>query len=1094
MVKSITIAWVLTTFGVLFVLMAAWLLPLSGMEGQGLGRFFGRFHPLILHFPVACLCFVALFEILGITKPFKNLKSLVGPMLVLAAVSACITVLFGLLLGMNEGHSGTLIDRHRTRGIGVAIFSCISAAAYFTAKHTKSRSAWTGYSASFVTAIGLMGLTAHDGGSLVHGPTYLADHAPKILKPLLTTHTPKSDKNTNPSEELSDNQSPLSPELLARFDSEVGNFFGGYCSRCHGDSKQEANVQLDNFDETFSGHNSAYNWRRVMGVLGAHRMPPENSKQPSAQQRDVALNWIEEALEATAYAKRANQENAPLRRLNRREINHSYQDIFDVDVDFVTRLPADAKSEHGYDTDADLLMLSMSDLRLYHDVARQAVETYVHFGERKEASDLYFIEMEDVYHFGRQEGARLSYDRSARALSKSQIAQIKSARASLPPVYRDRPYGPLPHGPIPNGDVPGVGEGRGFARLHEQFMLLHTPYKTGEVTVRVHAAMTPGHNNDKSVPRLRLEAGWRNIQSLRVKIIGEKDVTASKDAPEIIEFKFQLEEVIAPETARWDDSGDDRWVLLVLSNYARHENGILAGSIYGQIDMELPSSATEDLPYQEQAAAAAAQQTKGLAHWKKGGVPYLYLDAVEAEITPAKSDPAAPWILPPGSTSDVTGSPIESEAAIVRNVLIDFLPKAFRRTVSAIEIDHYETLFIKMRENGDPYEDSVRETLASALISPAFLYIGYPTPDIAAESDTTKLLTRNNYLASRLSYFLWSSIPDHQLRFLAESKKLTDPAILSNEVDRMLADPRSGRMMRTFANQWMQLHKLSNTSVSEELYPDYGPQFADLLIEETVSTFKDNFQNNRDARELFSSEYMMLNDQLARHYGVEGVTGGDIQRIHVGDTEQRAGLLTQGSILTINSNGQDSHPIKRGVWLLERVLNDPPPPPPPSVPELDTNNPLLAGMTLKQQIEHHRSLSACSGCHEKIDPWGVIFENFDATGRWRDTVKINGEIVAVDSSSFLANGTKLENIAELAEYLDSDPDETRMKSLVYHYMVYALGRELDVLDETEAEVIYSSFRASGYKLAALTKYIVQSDAFTNRETLNSKGQKGLNYE
>ncbi len=1089
MAKPITISWLLAGLGVFFVLMAAWLLPLSGIEGQGFDRFLGRFHPLILHFPVACLCFVALFQIVSFAKPLKHLKFLVGPMLILAAISACITVLLGLLLGMNEGHSGALIDRHRTRGIGVAIFSCISAAAYFTAKHTKSRSAWTGYIASFVTAIGLMGLTAHDGGSLVHGPTYLADHAPKILQPLLTTHIPKSNKNAPSSEELNDNQSPLSPELLARFDNEVGNFFGGYCSRCHGDSKQEANVQLDNFDETFSAHNSAYNWRRVMGVLGAHRMPPENSKQPSAQQRDVALKWIEEALEATAFAKRANQENAPLRRLNRREINHSYQDIFDVDVDFVTRLPADAKSEHGYDTDADLLMLSMSDLRLYHDVARQAVETYVHFGERKETRDLYFIEMEDVYHFGRQEGARLSYDRSARALPKPQIELIKSARASSPPVYRDRQYGPLPHGPIPNGDVPGVGEGRGFARLHEQFMLLHTPHKTGEVTVRVHAAMTPGQNNDNSVPRLRLEAGWRNIQSLRVKVIGEKDVTASKDAPEIIEFKFQLEEVIAPETARWDDSGDDRWVLLVLSNYARHENGILAGSIYGQIDMDLPSSATEELPYQEQAAAAAEQQNIGLAHWKKGGVPYLYLDAVEAEITPAKSNPNAPWILPLGSTSDVTGSPIESEAKIVRNVLIDFLPKAFRRTVSTVEINHYETLFVKMRENGDPYEDSARETLASALISPAFLYIGYPAPDAGDESNAMQIRAKNNYLASRLSYFLWSSIPDQQLRDLAENEKLTDPATLSHEVDRMLADHRSLRMMRTFATQWMQLHKLSNTSVSEEIYPEYGPQFADLLNEESISTFKDNFQNNRDARELFSSEYMMLNDQLARHYGINGVTGGDIRRVHVGDTKQRAGLLTQGSVLTINSNGQDSHPLKRGVWLLERILNDPPPPPPPSVPELDTNNPLLAGMTLKQQIEHHRSLSACSGCHEKIDPWGVIFENFDATGRWRDTVEVNGETVPVDASSFLVDGTKLDNIAELAEYLDNDPDESRMKSLVYHYMVYALGRDLDVLDEAEAEVIYSSFRASGYKLPALTKFIVQSDAFTNRETMNSNGQR-----
>lgn len=861
---------------------------------------------------------------------------------------------------------------------------------------------------------------------------------------------------------------------------------------CHGDSKQEANVRLDAFDETLTAHNSAYNWRRVMGVLGAHRMPPENAKQPSTQQRATAMNWIQDALEANAYAKQANQENAPLRRLNRREINHSYQDLFDVDVDFVTRLLADAKSEHGYDTDAELLMVSMSDLRLYHDVARDAVETYVHFGEREDRRDHYFIKMEDVYHFGRQEGASLSYERAAKAISETQLKRVKQNRASKPVKYRDRKYGPLPHGPIPNGDVPGVDEGRGFARLHEQFILLHTPHTTAEVTIRVHAAMSPGKDGDDSKPRLRLEAGWQNIQSLRVKVIGEQDITATKDAPEIVEFKFRLEEVIAPETARWNDEGDDRWVLLVLSNYARHENGILAGSIYGQIDMELPSSATEAQPYLDQAATAAEQQENGLAHWKAGGVPYLYLDAVEAEIIPAQTDPKAPWILPSAPTKNVSGSPVAAEAVIVRDILTQFLPEVFRRTVTEGEIDHYEDLFKEMRESADGYEESIRETLASALISPAFLYVGYPAPSAKAEEpDKSELaIARNNYLASRLSYFLWSSIPDAQLRDLAACGQLTDPSTLSSEVDRMLADPRARRLTRTFVQQWTQLHKLSNTSISEELYPEYGPQFAQLLIEETIATFDDNFRNNRDAREMFSSEYMMLNNQLARHYGIDGVNSGDIERFHVGKTHERAGLLTQASILTMNSNGQDSHPIKRGVWLLERVLNDPPPPPPPSVLELDTNNPLLAGLTLKQQIEHHRSLSACSGCHEKIDPWGVIFENFDATGRWRDTVDVNGENVTIDPSSVLANGTELGDISELADYLARENEYSLMKGLVYHYMVYALGGELDVLDEAEAEAIYTSFRASGYKLKALTKYIVQSDAFTNRERVQKEGQRG----
>ncbi len=1101
---SIKLPWLLASLGILLVVGVAFFTPLNGIEGAGFDRFLGRFHPLILHFPVACLSLIALLEISRLSSKFKNLKQFIGPMLILAALSACVTVFFGLLLGSNEGHSGVLIDRHRSRGISVAILSCLAAALYYTATKSKSRMMWTSYFSTFVAAIVMMGLTAHVGGSLVHGPTYLADHAPSFLKPILTTHTDtkSQEKDAHITENVDEN-STLSESLLARFDGEVGNFFNGYCSRCHGDSKQEANVRLDIFDETFQSHLAQHNWERVMGVLGAHRMPPKSAKQPSDKQRAAAMNWIYEALEEYAFSRRANQANAPLRRINRREINHSYQDLFNVDVDFVTRLPTDAKSEKGYDTDANLLLLSMSDLRLYQDIARDAVETYVHFGERKDTVDEYFVEMEDVYHFGRQAGQTQSYERAAQPLSVARLESIKRNRVGKTPTYRLRQYGPLPHGVIPNGVVEGVGEGRGFERLHEQFMLLRTDQTTGKVIVRVHAAMTPGKNGDMSVPRLRLEAGWRNLQSLRVKVIGEQDVTASKDNPQTIDFTFQLEEIIAPETARWNDTGDDRYILLVLSNYARHENGNLAGSIYGQIDMKHPESATEATPYLEQAATAAEQQKKGYALWEKGGVPYLYLDALEASITPAQTDPNAPWILSrPKSPTKTSGmseaevkSAIEPELVNLRDVLNDFLPKVFRRTVSAQDIKPFETLFTSMRLGGDSYENSVKEVLASALISPSFLYIGYPAPQMSTDDITNTAVSKNNYLASRLSYFLWSSLPDAELRDISARGELTDPAILSAQIDRMLEDPRSTRLTRTFARQWTQVDKVSNTSVSEELYPDYGPQFSDLIKEETLATFEDNFQNRRDARELFSSGHMMLNDQLARHYGVKGVKGGDIRRVATENSGQRAGLLTHASILTMNSNGQDSHPIKRGVWLLERVLNDPPPPPPPSVPDLDTNNPLLADLTLKQQIEHHRSLSACSGCHEKIDPWGVVFENFDATGRWRDTVDVKGKPVTIDASSVLADGTALEDVITLGDYLRTEKEGKLMQALVHHYMMYALGRELDVLDEAEAEAIYTSFRASGYKLAALTKFIIQSDAFTNRQhSTQSQIRKKTQYK
>lgn len=1090
---SILKVWMLAFCSIAIVLVVAQTSPLTGQEGASIGRFLGRFHPLVLHFPVAFLCLAALLEASRLIPSLRHFARFSGAVIVLAAASACLAVVLGLLLGANEGHAGALIERHRERGIVVAILSCLTAATYISAQALKKKTLWVAYGSGLFAAFVAMALTAHDGGSLVHGSSYLADHAPEALAPILDGHVPVRGSNHNKAltaQADSGHLSSISGELHQRYQKEVGSFVNGYCSRCHGDGKQEANVRFDEFDSTLSSPASQHDWQRVLGVLGAHRMPPEEAKQPSDGQRASAINWIQEALQEQAHARRASRATAPLRRLTKRELNHTLQDLFNVDTNFVTRLPTDPRSEHGYDTDADLLLVSMSDLRLYHDIARQAVQRYVTFGERQNNQENYFVELEDVYHYGRLEGDKLSYQRAAAPLSKSQIAAMKALRKSKVPVYRDRKYGPLPHGFIATGDVPGVGEGRGFARLHEQFMLIKTSHDKGEVTIKVSAAMSAGHSDDASVPRLRLEAGWRKEQSLRVSNIAEHDITATKDSPQTVEFTFRLEDVIAPETARRDETGKDKWLLLVLSNAARHENGTLAGSIYGQVDTSLASYKGLALPYVEQAKWAAEYTEVGLKKWATGGVPYLHLDALEASITPVESDTKLPWLIEIPSP----GSDAKAELDIVKEVLVSFASKAYRRDITEQELERLTDLFSSLRVEGDSYQTAVRETLAGLLISPHVLYIGYPLPEqklagASAEEQQAhnKALNRNHYLASRLSYFLWSSMPDQELKELAAQGRLTDPYVLATQVERLLDNPKSKRLSHTFVNQWLQLKKLNNVSVSYDHYPDYGVEFSALTAQQSIATFQDNFHNKRDARTLYSSNHMMLNDQLARHYGLPKVTGGDLRRVKVDDDSGRAGLLTQASILTINSDGTESHPIKRGVWMLERIMNDPPPPPPPSVPDLDANNPLLAGLTLKQKIEHHRKLSACSGCHEKIDPWGILFEGFDATGRIRTHVNVgkDHQPVIVDASSTLPDGTQIESISALSEYLLKQREVDLTAGLVDHLMIYALGRELDILDKQEALTIESVFRSSGYRLTELTKAIVQSDAFTNR-TISKK--------
>ncbi|MDU0355414.1 DUF1587 domain-containing protein [Paraglaciecola aquimarina] len=415
------LAYLIACIGILIVFFVAQSQPLDGQEGQGLLRFFGRFHPLVLHFPVTCLVLAGLFELLGAYSRLEFLRRPVGTLLFFSAVSAVITAILGMLLAANEGHQGALIERHRMAGISVAVLSCLTWALYVSAPHQFSTATLTrwGYRGTLLVAIGVMGFAAHDGGALVHGPNYLAEHSPAALVPILTNHLPEEETaEESDKPQLQHGKIFISEATHARFGNDVEQMLGGYCLRCHGASKQEANLRLDKVDPSFNKFNSQDEWHRILGVLGSHRMPPEEAKQPSDQQRLSAINWIQTALEEHAYTRRAEMANAPLRRLNKRELNHTYQDLFAVDADFVSRLPADPKSSHGYDNDAELLMVSMSDINSYHGIARQAVERYVQFGKpQPQQVERYFVEMEDVYHYGRGKGDGLSYERAAKPLS-----------------------------------------------------------------------------------------------------------------------------------------------------------------------------------------------------------------------------------------------------------------------------------------------------------------------------------------------------------------------------------------------------------------------------------------------------------------------------------------------------------------------------------------------------------------------------------------------------------------------------------------------------------------------------------------------------
>jgi hypothetical protein len=307
----------------------------------------------------------------------------------------------------------------------------------------------------------------------------------------------------------------------------------------------------------------------------------------------------------------------------------------------------------------------------------------------------------------------------------------------------------------------------------------------------------------------------------------------------------------------------------------------------------------------------------------------------------------------------------------------------------------------------------------------------------------------------------------------------------------LLDDERSRQFSAAFARQWLHLDDFGTGTVSTDHYPEYSPELGMLMVQQTIATFQDVFHSDRDARSLFTDEHMFLNDQLAMHYGLPPVAGGELRRMQIDQDTGRAGLVTQASILAINSNGIDSNPVKRGVWLLERILDDPPPDPPPNVPSLGADGTSLVGLTLREQIEGHRDKSACINCHKKIDPWGLALENFDAAGVWRDSIATAGgdkvNVVPVDANTVLPDGAEVHGAGELGRYLLEERERDVMRGLVRHMMVYGIGHELDILDEQEAEEITKMFRTSGYNLKHLVLAIVQSDSFAPRNEENANG-------
>ncbi|HXJ40724.1 MAG TPA: DUF1592 domain-containing protein, partial [Bryobacteraceae bacterium] len=352
-------------------------------------------------------------------------------------------------------------------------------------------------------------------------------------------------------------------------------------------------------------------------------------------------------------------------------------------------------------------------------------------------------------------------------------------------------------------------------------------------------------------------------------------------------------------------------------------------------------------------------------------------------------------------------------------------------------------------------------------------------------------------LASRLSYFLWNSEPDSTLRQLADSKQLQSAAVLRAQTKRLLGDPRSQRFVQAFLDYWLDLRKLNNTSPDESLYPDY--YLDDWLVEssgdETRAFFTELLKKNLPARNVVSSDFAMLNERLAAHYGIPGVTGTALRPVSLPADSPRGGLLTQASILKVTANGTTTSPVLRGVWISERILGHPVPPPPSGVPPVEPDT--RGATTIREQLDKHRNQAFCRSCHAKIDPAGFALESFDIAGGWRDHYRALGDgpkapgigkaghdyafgyARPVDPSGTLPDGRSFADVRELKRLLLSD-ERQLARNLASQLITYSTGAPVRFGDRPRLEQILDQSKASQYGVSSLIDAIVQSDLFRSK--------------
>lgn len=851
---------------------------------------------------------------------------------------------------------------------------------------------------------------------------------------------------------------PMSTAFAAvpEYEREVLPFLKRHCYSCHDAKQAKAGLRLDQLGTDFVRGTTADDWHEVINQISGGKMPPADELRPDPQAAFAVVEWVGAKLKEAEKLARMSGGRILMRRLNRQEYANTVGDLFRLDPYFVEKLkrelPADGKAE-GFDRISSALFFDQTQMASYlewtAEIAREVVQA------APPTSKLYVYEAER--HLNRNEAAT------------TEVAQAIRHQIPLGPTFYekmatgvemwgghgqdDKPWCMVPHGPRP--DLTALVTQDGYYR------------------VRVHAGAALGERGTPVIMRFTYATG--------TPLESEHDIVVqgTLEKPGIAETMIFLRagqpDQKKPFTPTWNGINNLRinnpeWGAVHLRWLV--VQGKLSRAAAARDDAEVARLKVDREQVLKDMDAFTGPRWLPNPQYNAATAPRLFLDKIEVEGPLPKQWPPASHLA---LGLDDKASPDEAGFLAIFSKL---LPRAYRRPVEDAEVDRLVNIAANaMREDQLDFHAALRLGLQTMLVSPGFVFL--QEPHTSGESATRPL---NDYeLASRLSYFLWSSLPDDELFALADKGKLREPATLRAQVARMLADPKSRHFVENFAGQWLDVELFGSVEPAKE-YKDYDAKLKSAEREEPLAFFQQVLSENLPVTNFLDSQFLVVNERLARHYGIDGVKGDAFQKVALRPEHHRGGVLGMAGLMTLLSDGTRTLPVRRGAWVLEKLLNDPPPPPPPNAGEIQPNT-TGARLTVRERLAKHRSEPNCASCHAKLDSYGLALENYDAIGAWRD--RQNGEGLGgpkapvIDASGALKSGREFSDLAGYKAALLAEKEKF-VRAFSEKLLTYALGRPVGYVDNTTLEQITKSAVKSDHRLQDLIQAVVSSEPFLTK--------------